>query len=97
MVTSSVFALYIVTLPNVTPMAALRSARDLVLHRRWLIMRKVLFLPVALLVIAAIIMVPVIILSPAVAEWLFFGLSMLALAVVHSYMYGLYRELIKND
>jgi hypothetical protein len=97
MITSSVFALYIVTLPNVTPMAALRSARDLVLHRRWVIMRKFLFLPLALLVLAGVIMVPLIIVLPPVAEWVFFGLSMLALAVVHSYMYSLYRELIKHD
>lgn len=95
MVTSSVFALYIVSLPEMRPMQALRSARDLVRYRRWVIMRKVLFLPVALLVITAVIMVPLIIIAPLLAEWLFFVLSMVALAVVHSYMYGLYRELLK--
>ena len=94
LVTSSVFALYIVTLPDVRPMQALRSARDLVRHRRWMIMRKVLFLPVALLVLAAAIVVPIIILSPTVAEWVFFVLSMMALAIVHSYFYNLYRELL---
>lgn len=96
MITSSVFALYITTLPNVTPMQALRSARDIVRYRRWLVMRKVLFLPVVMLVLAALIMVPVIIVSPAVAEWLFFILSMVTLAVVHSYMYALYRELLHD-
>lgn len=96
MVTSSVFALYITTLPDMTPMTALRSARDLVRYRRWVIMRKVLFLPVALLLLAVVIMVPLIIVSPALAEWLFFVLSMLVLVVVHSYMYGLYRELLKK-
>ncbi len=95
MITSSVFALYIVTLPNVRPMQALRSARDLVMFRRWIIMRKVIFLPVALLIIAAVIIVPIIILSPAVAEWVFFVLSMGVLAIAHSYFYHLYRELLK--
>lgn len=95
MVTSSVFALYIVTLPNIRPMQSLRSARDLVIYRRWLIMRKVLFLPLALLVLAAVIVVPIIILSPAVAEWVFFVLSMSGLAITHSYFYQLYRELLK--
>ncbi|HUP26527.1 MAG TPA: hypothetical protein VM124_02690 [Candidatus Limnocylindrales bacterium] len=94
MVSSSVFALYIVTLPDVRPLQALKSARDLVRHRRLVIMRKVLFLPVALLVLAALIIVPVIMVSPVVAEWLFFGLSMLAVAIVHSYMYHLYREML---
>lgn len=94
MITSSVFALYIVTLPDMRPMQALRSARELVRFRRWVIMRKFLFLPSALIVVSALIMVPLIIISPAFAEWLFFVMSMLALAVVHSYMYRLYRELI---
>jgi hypothetical protein len=95
MVTSSVFALYIVTLPDVKPLEALRAARDLVLYRRWIVMRKVLFLPFILLLIAIIITVPIILISPGVAEWLFFALSMVALAVAQSYIYTLYRELLK--
>lgn len=94
MVSSSLFALYIVTLPDVRPMQALKSARELVRHRRLIVLRKVLFLPLALLILAAIIVVPVIIVSPATAEWLFFVLSMTALAVGHSYIYHLYRELL---
>lgn len=94
LVTSSIFALYIVTLPDTKPLQALRSARDLVLHRRWMIMRKVVFLPVALIVLTGIIIVPLIIVSAPLAEWMFFILSMLTLAVVHSYFYTLYRELL---
>ncbi len=94
MITSSIFALYIVTLPEVRPLQALRSARDLVCYRRWTVMRKVLFLPVALLLLAAIITVPIILWSPVTAEWVFFILSMLGLAIVHSYLYTLYRELL---
>lgn len=94
MISSSIFALYIVTLSDVRPMQALRTARDLVRHRRLIIMRRVLFLPLALLVLAAMIIVPVIILSPVTAEWLFFVLSMMSLALSHSYLYHLYRELL---
>lgn len=94
MVTSSIFALYIVTLPNVRPMQALRSARELVRHRRFMVMRKLLFLPAALLVLAAVIVVPIIVLSAGLAEWVFFMLSMLGLAMFHSYVYHLYRELL---
>jgi hypothetical protein len=91
---SSLFALYIVTLPDMTPMAALRTARDLVRYRRWEVMRKVLFLPVALLLLAGIILLPMILYVTPAAEWLFFGLNMASLAIVHSYMYSLYRELL---
>lgn len=96
MITSSVFALYIVTLPQVTPMAALRSARGLVRHRRMVVMRKLLFLPIALLVLAAVLVVPFIVLSPPIAEWVFFVISMAGLVLTHGYIYGLYRELIQH-
>lgn len=94
MITSSVFALYIVTLPDVRPLQALRSARELVRNRRWTIMRKLLFIPIALLVIAGAITIPLILLSAVVAEWVFFVLSMFGLVVLHSYLYTLYRELL---
>lgn len=94
MICSSLFALYIVTLPNMTPMKALRSARQLVLHRRFLVLRKILFMPLALLILGAIIMIPLIIFLTFAAEWIFFLLSMFVLTVVHAYMYTLYRELL---
>jgi len=94
MLASSLFALYIVTLPDVRPMQALRSARDLVKNRRWTIMRKIFFLPIVLLLCAAIITIPFIFIAPVVAEWLFLFLSMLGLVLLHSYLYTLYRELL---
>lgn len=94
MLCSSLFALYIVTLPNMTPLKALRSARELVRYRRWPIIRKLLFLPVCLLIVAAIIMLPTILFVPVAAQWLFFLLTMCGLVVVHAYMYILYRELL---
>lgn len=94
MVTSSLFALYVVTLPDLRPMKALRSARELVRYRRLLVLRKILFLPLALVVITALITIPLIMWAPVIAEWVFFLLSMAALAVFHSYIYNLYRELL---
>ncbi len=94
MITSSIFALYIVTLPDMRPMQALRSARELVRFRRWTIMRKLLFLPFVLLTIAALITLPVILFLTPITEWTFFILTVLTLPVVHSYMYHLYRELL---
>jgi hypothetical protein len=94
MLSSSVFALYVVTLPDMTPMKALKSARELVRNRRWTVLRKLIFLPVILVVLAAVIMVPAIIFLTPVAEWLYFVLTIIGLAVVQSYMYALYRELL---
>jgi hypothetical protein len=96
MLTSSLFALYIVTLPDITPVQALRSARGLVRYRRWTVMRKVMFLPFIIVLSGVVIMVPVIIFAAPIAEWFFFALSMFGLTLIHSYMYNLYRELIKQ-
>lgn len=94
LISSSLIALYIATLPNVSPLQALRSARDLVRYRRWVIMRKILFLPLAMLVLLGLVVVPLIIISPTLAEWVYVALAALALPVTHSYLYRLYRELL---
>lgn len=94
MISSSTIALYIVTLPGMTPMKALRSARHLVKRRRWVVMRKLLFLPLILFIVTAIIMLPIIIFATPLAQWVFFLLTMFALTVIHTYIYNLYRELI---
>mgnify|MGYP007022260333 CR=1 FL=1 len=92
---SSVVAVYIAALPDMTPMRALRSAHSLVRYRRWSVVRKLLFLPIALLVVSACIMLPVILVVTPAAPWIFFLLSMLGIVVIHSYLYTLYRELLE--
>lgn len=94
MLCSSIFALYIVTLPDVAPLQALRSARELARHRRFTILRKILFLPLILFVIGAVVMIPLILVLTPVAEWIFFVFSMFILVLVHAYTYTLYRELL---
>lgn len=94
LITSSIFAFYIVTLPDMRPMRALRSARQLVRYRRWTIMRKLLFLPAALLVVGAVITVPIILIWAPLAPWVFMLLAMAGLVFVHIYVYSLYRELL---
>lgn len=94
MLTSSIFAMYIVTLQDMTPMLALKSAKELAKGRKWQIFRKVLALPVILIVIAAIIMLPIILILTFLAQWVFFLLTMFGLVALHSYGYTLYRELI---
>lgn len=95
-ISSSIFALYIVSLPDMTPIKALRSASMLVKHRRWVLIRKLLFLPLALLIASAIIMLPFIIWITPLKIWVFFILSMSSLVVIHTYLYTLYRELINE-
>lgn len=94
MLCSSLFALYIATLPDMTPWRALKSARQVVRYRRGRVFRKIVALPIALLTIAAIIMLPLIWYVPGVAQWVFFAVSMVALVVVNVYMYTLYKALL---
>ncbi|HKU18651.1 MAG TPA: hypothetical protein VJP80_05240 [Candidatus Saccharimonadales bacterium] len=94
MVCSSLFAVYIVCLPGMTPLQALRSARILAKRRRLLILRKLLFLPVAIVLIAAVLMIPIVLFATAAAPWLFFAFSIVLIGVGHSYMYALYRSLL---
>jgi len=91
---SSVFALYIVTLPGMTPIKALRSANELVRHQRLLVFRKLISLPVIGLVLTGLIMVPTIVLIPTAAAWVYVVLSMFAPLLAHSYLYTVYRELL---
>jgi hypothetical protein len=94
MVTSSVFALYIVTLPNMLPMQALRSARNLVQFKRWQLMRKLLFLPLLIVVVIGIIIVPLIIFAQFFVVPAFFVLAMISVLFVHTYLYSLYKGLL---
>lgn len=96
MISSSIFALFIVTLPNMTPMKALRSARQLVLHRRWQVIRKLIFLPFGLVVTAAIIMLPILLFLTDIADMFFFVLTMLGTIFTLTYVYLLYRELLNE-
>lgn len=94
MVLSSVFALYIVTLPDMTPFKALRSARNVVLHRRLSIGLRVLALLLVLVLLVLTVVFPVIIFLPWLAMAVFLLFSSLCLYLVHSYMYHLYRSLL---
>lgn len=94
LVTSSVLALYVVTLPDSTPIQSLRTARELVRHRRWTVMRKIVFLPVVLLLVAVAIFVPVGMVLSGAVSFVVFLYGLVAVFVAHSYYYSLYRELL---
>ncbi|MCW1908312.1 MAG: hypothetical protein KIH63_003135 [Candidatus Saccharibacteria bacterium] len=94
LLSSSIFAFYIVNLPNVTPLQALRSARGLVRGRRFSVMRKLLFLPFLLFVMSVLLFIPLLSIVPGIAAWVYILLSSVALILVHVYVYSLYRELL---
>jgi hypothetical protein len=96
LVLSTIFALYVVALPDMTPMHAMRSARGLVRHRRVVILGRLLMLALYWLVSVSILMIPVIALIPSLASWIFFAVTMVSLVFVHSYLYALYRELLHD-
>jgi hypothetical protein len=95
-ITPSVFALYIVTLPEMTPLKALRSAKKLLRFRRLIVLRKLLFLPVLIFLLLAAIIIPIIFVVPVLAQWAFLVLSIGILPAVHAYGYTLYRELLNE-
>jgi hypothetical protein len=94
MLSATIMAIYIVCLPEMTPMVALRSAADLVRYRRWEVMRKLLILPVFLLITSMLLILPLIYVSAPLAGFMFFVTSMVGLPVIHSYLYRVYRELL---
>lgn len=94
MLCSSLFALYIVTLPDMTPIKALRSARQLVRYRRGAVFRKLLFMLAFFLVVVLVIMLPIIWFVPIAAPWVLLAIGMVGLVVLHVYMYTLYKALL---
>jgi hypothetical protein len=95
MISASVFALYIVTLPDMQPRPALRSAKDLVKFRRAAVIRKVFFMPIFILLLMAVIIIPLILYAKAIVPAVFYILSMLTILFIHTYLYSLYRELLE--
>jgi hypothetical protein len=94
MMTSSLVALYIVTLPDVKPVQALRSAKELVRFRRWTVMRKIIALPIIIFICVIVIMMPIVLFLTPVAEWLFFALS-LGLLIVAQGMWQIHGRVFR--
>lgn len=94
LIVTYVFALYIVTLPEMHPVAALKSARLLVRFRRLTIIRKLLFLPFMYLIISAALFLPLIVWVPVIVQWMFVPLSLFGFVFAHVYMYSLYKEVL---
>jgi len=94
MMSSSLIALFIVTLPEMTPMVALRQARELVRYRRFAVLRKIAVIALVILGLIIVLVLPLIFIAPAVAEWLFFAITVFAIPISVGYLFSLYRELL---
>lgn len=95
MLSRTYIALFIVTLPGMTPLQAWRKAKELVLGRRLAISLKLIFMPLAMILILAAIMIPAILVLPAFAGPLFIVLSPLVTTLAIIYLFNLYQETIK--
>ena len=100
-VVSSLTALIVVTLPGTYPWQALKSARQLVMNRRWGIVLRMLALAVHVVVLWGLVLIPIFLLD----QWLRFdwlplvpifvqGLIGVTLVLTSVYIYKLYRSLL---
>ncbi|MGB4758644.1 MAG: hypothetical protein WBP26_01175 [Candidatus Saccharimonadales bacterium] len=96
LVLSTLFALYVSALPDMTPMHALRSARGLVRHRRLIVLARLIMLVLYWFLAVALILIPLIAFVPLMASWAFFVIGIVSFLVAHSYLYALYRELLNE-
>lgn len=91
---SSLFALVIVTLPDMTPLKAIRTAKKMVKGRRFTVIKRLLGATLlALLVIGAVVLASIYV-APVLAQalLLIFGIILLPIAI--GYVYVLYQELL---
>lgn len=94
-ISSSIFALYIVTLPDMAPISSLRSAKRLVKGRRLTVFLKLIYLPILITLVTTFATLPFIFIYPKLITLVIFIVSLFVIVFVNSYLYSLYRELIK--
>lgn len=93
-ITSTILALYIVTLPGMYPIHALRSAKKLVQFRRFIVFKRIVVLPIILGITYTLLLLLVIRVWPEQTFITAEISQLLFLPIVHTYLYKLYRSLI---
>lgn len=98
LISGSVSALYIVTLPGIDPIKAVLSSHELLALHRWSVVRKFVFLLIYLVIFNALIFIPLIIFVPVnymiAIEVLYYLSFIFSFAVTHTYLYTLYKNLL---
>lgn len=109
LVTGTLFALVIITLPGMYPMQAIKASGDLVIGRRVRILLRLVWMAFIELIVWAVVMIPLILLDNWLSVvWPVFGnipvvpvvlLLLTALTIVwtSSYVYLLYRKVVADD
>lgn len=108
LITSTFFALIIITLPGMSPSIAVRTAGDLVIGRRLRILARILWMAVGVIVFWALTLIPIIMIDSWMKKmwkaisWVptvpVFAVILLSLTViwVASYVYLLYRKVVED-
>jgi hypothetical protein len=94
---ASIFGFYEITKPGATPRQALKQARYTVRQVRWILVRKVIYLPIALLIVGGIVMIPFILWITPLIQIVYFLMSIIAVPIVHVYLMNLYSVLERAD
>lgn len=109
LITSTLLALVVVTLPGMYPMKALKTAGDLVIGRRIRILLRILWMLLGIVVAWALVMIPIILIDtwlkglwPSI-DWLpiipiaLLVMSSLTVTWSAAYVYLLYRKVVADD
>lgn len=108
MLTSTIFALIIITIPGIYPMEAIKAAGDLVVGRRLRVIARFLWMLLCVLVLWAVIMIPLILLDSWVKSvWTAIGflpiipisiliMTSLTTVWVSAYTYLFYRKVVDD-
>jgi len=108
-ITSTFFALIIVTLPGMYPMKALKTAGDMVIGRRLRILLRILWMLLGVIITGALVLIPIILISTGLTNlWPWFAnvpfvptvlmlFSVTAFIWSASYIYLLYRRVVDDD
>lgn len=92
--TTSIIALYAVTLPNMYPVATLRLTKKIVRFRRFLVFRRILAFPIIVGLVSLVVLLICIRFAPQYSPLLVEAFPILLLPVLHGYYFNLYRSLI---
>lgn len=91
---NSLMTIYAVTLPDIYPMQALRSTKQVIKGRRWNVLNRILVLILFLALVAMSILLLSVFIVPVVAIYVYDLLMILGLLFANIYMFKLYRSLI---
>lgn len=98
LVSGTIAALYIVTLPGMEPVRAIRASHQVLRLHRWSVTRKFVMLVLFLLFAGMLIFIPLLLIIPSSLAWIneyvFFAGTISGFAVFHIYMYNLYKSLL---